>query len=227
MSAGGPLRLTLVSHARTAAVRAARFGADDDTIDDAEARRAAAAATAHTTHMPEHTSEMSRTPFGRVLRGGRAWCDRSLRTRQTAQALGLSATPDPALRDLDVGAWAGRSLDEISPADLRLWTGDPAAAPHGGESVVDLLDRVAAWLAARATDPEHVIAVTHPAVVRAVLVTALRSPPEVFWRVDVPPLSATLLHGRLPATPTSLGHAGGKAGTGSMVWTLRHACMPL
>ncbi|AEH10182.1 MULTISPECIES: histidine phosphatase family protein [Protofrankia] len=223
MSAGGPLRLTLVSHARTAAVRAARFGVDDDTIDDAEARRAAAVTTSHMTH----TSGASRTPSGRALRGGRAWCDRSLRTRQTAQALGLSAMPDPALRDLDVGAWVGRSLDEISPADLRLWTEDPAAAPHGGESVVDLLDRVAAWLAARATDPENVIAVTHPAVVRAALVTALRSPPEVFWRIDVPPLSATLLHGRLPATSTSPGHAGGKAGTGSMVWTLRHACLSL
>jgi broad specificity phosphatase PhoE len=53
-----------------------------------------------------------------------------------------------------------------------------------------------------------VVAVTHPAVVRAVLVTALRSPAEVFWRIDVPPLTATTLRRR-----------GG--------WTLRHACRPL
>ncbi|WP_165485499.1 histidine phosphatase family protein [Protofrankia symbiont of Coriaria ruscifolia] len=212
MSAGEPLRLTLVSHARTAAIRAARFGVDDDTIDDAEARRAADAAAAHTSHTPH----IPHTSFGRALRSGRALCDLSLRTRQTAQALGLSAAPDPALRDLDVGAWVGRSLEEISASDLRAWTDDPTVAPHGGESVADLVNRVGGWLAARVPEPGSTIVVTHPAVVRAALVTAMRSPPEVFWRIDVPPLSTTLLHGRLTS-----GSAGG------VVWTLRHACLPL
>ncbi|WP_206443212.1 histidine phosphatase family protein, partial [Candidatus Protofrankia datiscae] len=66
------------------------------------------------------------------------------------------------------------------------------------------------------SEPESMIVVTHPAVVRAALVTAMRSPSEVFWRIDVPPLSTTLLHGRLTS-----GRAGG------VVWTLRHACLPL
>jgi broad specificity phosphatase PhoE len=122
--------------------------------------------------------------------------------------LGLAAVPDPGLADLDVAAWTGRKLEEIPETDLRAWVDDPAAAPHGGESVLDLLDRVGGWLAYRKTVPGRVVAVTHPAVVRAVLVTALRSPPEIFWRIDVPPLTTTLLHLRGD-------------------WTLRHACRPL
>ncbi len=185
----GTARLTLVSHARTAAVRSARFPADEG-LADGEARRVSGAAAGL------HAAD-------------RALCDASLRTRQTADALGLVATPDPALRDLDVGGWQGRALVEVPRTDLEAWVRDPSAAPHGGESVIDLIARVGDWLTCGASAPGRTIAVTHPAVIRAALVTVLRSPPEVFWRIDVPPLSATRLHGR------------------DGVWTLRHACLPL
>jgi broad specificity phosphatase PhoE len=189
--------LTLVSHGQTAAGRAGRFPADEP-VGVEELRRAAAA--------------LATTATTRLRADSQALCDTTARTRQTAQALGLSAVPDPGLADLDVAAWTGRRLDEIAETDLRAWVTDPAAAPHGGESVLDLLNRVRQWLADRESVPRNVsgniIAVTHPAVVRAVLVTALRSPPEIFWRIDVPPLTTTLLHRRGD-------------------WTLRHACRPL
>jgi len=57
--------------------------------------------------------------------------------------------------------------------------------------------------------PGRTIAITHPAVIRAALIIALDARPESFWRIDVPPLTATTLHARTRG------------------WTLRHACLPL
>ena len=37
---------------------------------------------------------------------------------------------------------------------------------------------------------------THPAVIRAALVTVLDAPPIAFWRIDVPPLTRMWLTGR-------------------------------
>ena len=73
---------------------------------------------------------------------------------------------------------------------------DPAAAPHGGESLLALLARVARWLEARAGDGGRVVAVTHAGPIRAAVVQVLGAPPEAFWRLDVEPLSRTLLHAR-------------------------------
>jgi broad specificity phosphatase PhoE len=71
---------------------------------------------------------------------------------------------------------------------------DPAAAPHGGESLLALLGRVGCWLDAHARDGGRVLAVTHAGPVRAAVVHALGAPPDAFWRLDVAPLSRTVLH---------------------------------
>jgi broad specificity phosphatase PhoE len=117
--------------------------------------------------------------------------------RQTAEALGLPATVDEGLRDCDHGAWRGRTLDDLTASDpeaVTRWLTDPSAAPHGGESTLDLLGRVGAWLDALAG--RRVVAVTHPAVVRAAVVHAILATPRSFWRIDVPPLSQTVLSGQ-------------------------------
>lgn len=126
------------------------------------------------------------------------------RARETAAALaGLqmppAATPreDAALRDLDHGRWAGRRLGDVladlTPDAAAAWLCDPTAAPHGGESVAQLLERAAAWLAALtapgAPPVGCLLAVTHPAVARALVVRALDAPPTTFWRIDMAPLS--------------------------------------
>ncbi len=65
---------------------------------------------------------------------------------------------------------------------------DPAAAPHGGESLLALLARVAVRMDAWATAGGRVAAVTHPAWVRAAAVTALGAEAASFWRIEAPPL---------------------------------------
>ena len=49
----------------------------------------------------------------------------------------------------------------------------------------------------------RLVAVTHPAVIRAAILVTLDSPPKSFWRIDIGPASRTVMHLR--------GH----------VWTLR------
>jgi broad specificity phosphatase PhoE len=131
------------------------------------------------------------------------------RCRQTAELLGLEPTIEPRLRDCDYGRWRGRTLDEISstePDAVRAWLTDPAAVPHGGESTVDILARAAGWLDELFAVPGRVVAVTHPAVIKAAVVHAVRGTPESFWRIDIAPLSRTGLSGRSPTwTLHSLG----------------------
>ena len=40
------------------------------------------------------------------------------------------------------------------------------------------------------------MAVTHPAVIRAAILVALDAPPKSFWRIDIAPVSRTVLHFR-------------------------------
>ena len=48
-------------------------------------------------------------------------------------------------------------------------------------------------LAERLREDGHTIAVTHAAVIRAAVVTALGAPAQSFWRIDIEPLSRIAL----------------------------------
>jgi broad specificity phosphatase PhoE len=100
------------------------------------------------------------------------------------------------LADLDCGRWRGPTLGALSPEDLEMWLIEAARAPHGGESIVDLIERVAGWLQWLSDNTSPAVAVTHPAVIRAAILLALDSPPKSFWRIDIAPVSRTVLHFR-------------------------------
>lgn len=120
----------------------------------------------------------------------------STRCAQTAYALGLTTTLEPALRDLDYGMWRGRTVDEVvadEPYGYSAWLTDPDAAPHGGESVRQLCRRIANWLSSVPPYAGSALVITEPAVVRASLVHALSAPVNAFWHFDVPPLSTVSL----------------------------------
>jgi broad specificity phosphatase PhoE len=112
--------------------------------------------------------------------------------RETARALGLlDAAPVAALADLDYGRWHDRALKDLAreePDALAAWCRDPAAAPHGGESFVELVGRVAQWLDGLEEEAD-VIALSHAAVLRAALVHALDAPPASFSRIEIAPLT--------------------------------------
>jgi broad specificity phosphatase PhoE len=171
-------RLILVCHASTAAVRSAAFAADEPLDQHGEPQAAALA--------------------GRLPDADRWLAAPELRTRQTAQALGLNAAVEPALRDCDYGSWRGRSFADVyarEPQAVDAWLRDPAATPHGGESIQALLARVAGWLAGEQAHHRRSLVITHAAVIRAAVVQAIGAPPQSFWRIDIAPLSITRLSG--------------------------------
>jgi broad specificity phosphatase PhoE len=169
-------RLILICHGSTAAVRTAAFPADEP-LEDRETTRAAELAA-------------------RLPSADRCWTSPELRSRQTAQALRLDATVEPALRECDHGRWSGCTLREISerePQGIETWLRDPAAAPRGGETIIEIIRRVGAWLAGEPSHDGRSIVVTHPTIIRAAIVTAIEAPAQSFWRFDVAPLSVTRL----------------------------------
>src|SRR3954464_12954101 len=64
------------------------------------------------------------------------------RAAQTAALLGYpGARREPRLREIDVGAWEGRSLSDFPPGPETAWRGGPLKAPDG-ESWAELQSRV-------------------------------------------------------------------------------------
>ncbi|MEP7054698.1 MAG: histidine phosphatase family protein [Actinomycetota bacterium] len=176
----GVRRLLLVRHAGTAATRHADFP-----VDEPLAPSGLAAAAGLPSLVPEVDE---------------ALCSPALRARETAAAAGWRPVVEPRLGPLDLGLWSGRDLQTIGgtdPAGMVRWLGDPAARPHGGETVLELIHRIrlllADWHRPAAAD---LLAVTHAAVIRAAVVVVLDAPAEAFWRVEAGPASVTELHTR-------------------------------
>ena len=112
------------------------------------------------------------------------------RARQTASLFGREVQTVEALRDCDFGRWSGVPIDDLQktePEALQAWLEDPESAPHGGESVRQLTQRVSMWLDSIAETPVHVVAVTHPFVIRAALMQVLQG--AAFHAIDVEPLA--------------------------------------
>ncbi|MFJ8752622.1 histidine phosphatase family protein [Streptomyces sp. NPDC102441] len=185
-------RVTFVSPATSSSLRQARF-------DDGASIDAGAAAQAH-------------AAAGTLPSPARVVISPTARCRETAAALGLRGAETARLSGLDVGRWRGLSLAEVGaaePEEVDRWLADPASAPHGGESVEDLRVRVALWLAEAAEG--RTLAVVEPEVVRAAVTHVLQMPAAAFWRLDVPPLTATTISGRSGRWNLRLGHPLGSA----------------
>jgi broad specificity phosphatase PhoE len=172
-------RLDLLAHGASLATRGARFP-DDEALEASalaalEALRGAVGAYARVLAAPSRAA------------------------RETVAALGLDAEVETALRDCDYGRWRGAASKDIAarePDAFAAWLGDPEARPHGGESFSAVIGRTGAWLARSLAREGSTLAVTHGAVVRAAIVTALGAPPSAAFRIDVAPLSLARLSGR-------------------------------
>lgn len=178
------LRVAFVSHASTDALRLARIPAD------------------------ESLNEVGRRECARreQMSADRVRVAPELRAIETAQALGLVGESDPGLSEIGYGSWRGLETDQLPPDDFMAWLTDPEFKPDGVESIVELIARVSAWLFKTAAAKQHTIAVTHPAVIRAAIVSALDAPATAFWRIDIPPLSVTRFHYRGVWTLRSTGY---------------------
>ncbi len=116
---------------------------------------------------------------------GRCYCSPMLRARQTADLVmpktSLPVSVDADLREVDFGAWEGKTFDEISRGDALLvdkWAKmeDDFAFPEG-ESILGFQKRIAcAWETMAADPAEVVLATTHGGVIRSMICHALGLP---------------------------------------------------
>lgn len=113
------------------------------------------------------------------------------RCRETAQLLapGRDVTLSTQLRELDFGAWEGRTYEELmrqALARYSRWLRDPhSVAPVQGETLAHLASRVRSFAGrlARRHPGQTVALVTHGGPIRILL--GIKS--KDFWTVRIPP----------------------------------------
>jgi len=121
---------------------------------------------------------------------------------EIATVLAVAVEVDPRLVELDYGEWDGRRLDEVSRDDWTRWRNDPAFAPPGGESLVDVGARVGAFCDERLRPDTTIVAVSHVSPIKAAVSWVLGAGADMAWRshldqasinrVGVSPRGATL-----------------------------------
>ena len=76
---------------------------------------------------------------------------------------------------------------------MEVWLHDAYAAPHGGESLAALINRVGGVLDDHPWPQGRSVVVVTPLVARAAAVHALGAPAEVIFRIDIAPLGRVLI----------------------------------
>jgi len=215
-------RLTLVAHASTAATARAVFAGDEGL----EPRGAAAAAAAtrlrrvtRTVCSPARAAVETAAALGlaaTVDAGLADWDLGEWRGRALDEVAGIAewvADPDAAPHGGEsltallarVAAWLAAVDLTVAPdgsAGARGWAGAAGGAGSAGGAAGGAGSAGGAAVG-------HAVAVTHAAVVRAAVVVTLGAPAAGFWRIDVAPLTATVLRG------------------GPGRWTVRGTALPL
>jgi alpha-ribazole phosphatase len=117
----------------------------------------------------------------------------SIRTLETATALGLRPTAEPDFLEQDFGDWTGRHHDdlvsEFGSAYHDFWRAPSTSRPPRGESFAEQIVRVGRGLAALPAG--DVVLWVHSGTVRATLAIALDLAPESALRFTIDPLSLT------------------------------------
>lgn len=167
--------LIVLRHGRTEANASGRLlGRGDPGLDDLGRRQAAALRA-------------------QVAGASRVVCSPLLRTRETADALGLPVTLDDRWIELDYGVLEGTPLRDLPAETWARWMADPGFAPDGGESIAALGTRVRAAcddLADEASERDIVV-VSHVSPVKAAVAWALGVGDDITWRLFVAPASVT------------------------------------
>ncbi len=182
--------LWLVRHAETAWNRERRYqGQTDVPLDEGGLRQAEALAR-------RFARERDRLVFGRV------WSSDLRRAAATAEAVaavvGLPVAETALLREMDFGAWEGRTRDEVAaafPENYSCYRADPArVAPLGGESFLEVLERARTFLRlALSRDARRQLVVGHGASLKALVIVALGLLPEERSRIFLGNAGVTVL----------------------------------
>lgn len=107
-----------------------------------------------------------------------------LRAVQTAQAISHDVEIDPRFIELDYGQWDGRAMSDVDQVQWAQWRNDPMFRPPGGESLVELEQRVKPALEQLRNDAQErdVVVVSHVSPIKCAVTWALDVDAHVTWR---------------------------------------------
>jgi broad specificity phosphatase PhoE len=173
-------RLLLARHGQSVSNAVRRFqGVQDVALSELGARQAEALGRA-----------IRRLPIAAVYTSP---LERARRTAEIAAAgLGVPLTPVHDLRELSLGDWEGRTVEEIRalPGDpYEQWVRDPVAClPPGAEPLAQVQARVVTAMAdieAAHPNGQQVLVVCHGGVISAYLAHCLGLPLSSIWRLTL------------------------------------------
>lgn len=173
-------RLLLARHGQSVSNAVRRFqGAQDVALSELGARQAEALGWA-----------IRRLPIAAVYTSP---LERARRTAEIAAAgLDVPLTPVDDLRELSLGDWEGRTVEEIRalPGDpYEQWVRDPLAClPPGAEPLPEVQARVVsamAGIAAAHPNGQQVLVVCHGGVISTYLAHCLGLPLSSIWRLTL------------------------------------------
>jgi broad specificity phosphatase PhoE len=116
---------------------------------------------------------------------------RAVRTAEEVAAVtGVPVVTGEGLRETDFGAWEGLTFAEVRerwPAEMTSWLADPAVAPPGGESFVEVNTRVTEALHRVLTSQarQNVLIVSHVTPIKTLVAAALLAPPAALYRMHL------------------------------------------
>jgi len=170
--------LILVRHGRTGFNAAGRLvGRLDPPLDDLGLTQASA--------------------IGAALKGvERVVSSPLLRARQTAESIGVPVEIDDRWIEVDYGALDEQPLGSVAGEVWDRWRTDSTYVPAGGESFVDVAERVSAACEALAADAMagNVVVVSHVSPIKAAVAWALGVGPEISWRMHLDVAAITRIH---------------------------------
>jgi len=110
-----------------------------------------------------------------------------------AAALGIDATIEDRLVELDYGEWDGRALVDVGGHEWASWRADPNFAPPNGESLRAVRLRVESWLADEAQRDDIVVAVSHVSPIKAAICAVIGAGEGSTWRMHLDVASVSRL----------------------------------
>ncbi len=171
--------LTLIRHGESVWNGERRIQGNQDPALSPRGRRQAALLVAHLQQAAIRPAAIYTSPLRRAAETA----------EQIASALRVPLIPDPALCEMRLGAWEGRTVAEIQadqPGRYEGWLADPEANPApGGEPLSAFFRRVTDWMdgVERAHRDGQIFTVSHGGVIKAVLCRVLGLAPAALFRI--------------------------------------------
>lgn len=188
---GEPTTVVLVRHGVTPHTTGRRFsgglGGDNPALSE-EGREQAAEVAAWLVELKESIDAVVASPVRR--------------TRETADAiaaaLDLPVEEEAGFAEMEFGEWDGLTFTEVAERDkerMEAWFADMAVAPPGGESFVEVRERVLAGLS-RLLDAHAgrtVVVVSHVTPIKTLVAHAMEAPLDALFRMELAPAAVSVV----------------------------------